>query len=57
MSKKAALAFEDMGALQDTLDKKMDSFIKRVWDSVIENLKSALATTCGQKPVILIVAT
>lgn len=43
---KSALAFEDMGSLQDPMDKRIDLDLKRTWDSTVANLKPALATTC-----------
>lgn len=46
VSKKSLLAFEDMGNLQDPLDRRMEVYLKRAWYSTMLNLKPALATTC-----------
>lgn len=45
VSKKAALALEDMGSLQDAMDQKIDLVLKRALDSTMANLRLALATT------------
>lgn len=39
VSKQSALAIEDMGALQDAMDKKMDLILTRTLDSTMGNLK------------------
>lgn len=46
VSRSTDLAFEDMGILKDPMDKKMDQQLKRTWQSIMGNLKPAMATTC-----------
>lgn len=46
VSKSTDLAFEDMGTLKEPMDKRMDLLLKRTWQSVMHNLKPAMATTC-----------
>ncbi|PIO30776.1 hypothetical protein AB205_0160780, partial [Aquarana catesbeiana] len=45
VSRKTDLAFEDMGVLADPIDKRMDSLLKKTWDSSLGNLKPAMAVT------------
>ena len=45
VSRNTDLAFEDMGVLSDVMDKRMDSLLKKCWDSTIGNLKPELAVT------------
>lgn len=45
VSRHTDLAFEDMGALPDPMDKRIDSLLKKSWDSSIGNLKPAMAST------------
>lgn len=40
------VAFEDMGHLNDPMDRRMDIVLKRAWDAFMANLKPVLATTC-----------
>ncbi|XP_040195610.1 cactin-like [Rana temporaria] len=35
-----------MGILKDPMDKRMDQQLKRAWQSIMGNLKPAMATTC-----------
>lgn len=44
--KGAALAFKDMGSLQDVMDKMIDLALKRAWEAAMANLRPTLATTC-----------
>lgn len=54
VSKKFLLDFEDMGNLQDPLDRKMDLFLKRAWDSLVSYLKLVLGYDfCGKELRIL----
>lgn len=45
VSRNTDLAFEDMGILKDTMDKKADSLLRKAWDSSLANLKPAMAST------------
>ena len=45
VSRKTDLAFEDMGILKDAMDKRADGLLKKAWDSVLSNLKPAMAAT------------
>ena len=45
VSRHTDLAFEDMGILSESMDKKMDSLLKRSWDSTLGSLKPAMAVT------------
>ena len=46
VSRSTDLAFEDMGVLRDPMDKRMDLLLKRSWQSIMNGLKPAMATTC-----------
>ena len=45
VSRHTDLAFEDMGVLSDPMDKRMDSLLKKSWESSQANLKPAMAAT------------
>lgn len=45
VSRRMELAFEDMGVLKDTMDKRADSLLKKAWDSTFARLKPAMAST------------
>ena len=45
VSRNTDLAFEDMGALKDNMDKRADALLKKAWDSTLANLKPAMAST------------
>lgn len=45
VTRQTALAFEDMGSLSDPMDKRIDSLLKKTWDSSLGNLKPAMAMT------------
>lgn len=45
VSRQTDLAFEDMGVLADPMDRRMDSLLKKSWDSSQGNLKPAMAVT------------
>lgn len=44
VSRNTNLAFEDMGILRDTMDKRVNYLFKKAWDSTIVNLKPAMAS-------------
>ncbi|XP_073476117.1 lamina-associated polypeptide 2, isoforms alpha/zeta-like [Aquarana catesbeiana] len=46
VSRSTDLSFEDMGVLKDPMDKRMDLLLNRSWQSIMSNLKPAMATTC-----------
>ena len=46
VSRSTDLSFEDMGLLKDPMDKRMDLLLKKAWQSILINLKPAMATTC-----------
>lgn len=46
VSRSTDLAFEDMGTLKDPMDKKADQQLKKAWQSIVGNLKPAMAMTC-----------
>ena len=45
VSRRTDLAFEDMGVLKDSMDKRADSLLKKAWDSTSLSLKPAMAST------------
>ena len=45
VSRHTDLAFEDMGILSESMDKRMDSLLKKSWDSTLGSLKPAMAAT------------
>lgn len=45
VSRRMELAFEDMGVLKDTMDKRADSLLKKAWDSTFASIKPAMAST------------
>lgn len=47
--RKSLLAFEDTGILRDPLDRRMELYLKRAWDSSVSNLKPAIKTTCVER--------
>ena len=46
VSKSTDLTFEDMGLLKEPMDKRIELLLKITWQSVMNNLKPAMATTC-----------
>lgn len=46
VSRSTDLAFEDMGILKDPMDKRMDQQLNKAWQSIMGNLKPAMAMTC-----------
>lgn len=46
VSKKSALPFDDGGTLQDPLEKKQDTFLKKAWEAAAASFKPNIAASC-----------
>ncbi|XP_077151067.1 lamina-associated polypeptide 2, isoforms alpha/zeta-like [Ranitomeya variabilis] len=52
-SKKSLLPVEDSGSLQDPLDRKADTLLKRAWESCTGAFRPAISATCTARSMLV----
>ncbi|XP_069616125.1 uncharacterized protein [Ranitomeya imitator] len=52
-SRKSLLPVEDSGSLQDPLDRKADSLLKRAWESCTGAFRPAISATCTARSMLV----
>ncbi|XP_077107227.1 uncharacterized protein LOC143764961 [Ranitomeya variabilis] len=52
-SKKSLLPVEDSGSLQDPLDRKADTILKRAWESCTGAFRPAISATCTARSMLV----